>query len=41
MPACICDQGFEHHTTINQALVASPVHEALEKYLGWKTYLHK
>jgi L-fucose isomerase-like protein len=39
--AYICEQGFEHHVTINQARVAGVVHEALGKYLGWDVYHHR
>ncbi len=37
----ICENGFEHHVSINQTTVAAPVHEALTKYLGWSTYWHQ
>jgi L-fucose isomerase-like protein len=37
----ICENGFEHHVTVNQARVAAPVYEALTKYLGWSVYYHK
>ncbi len=37
----ICESGFEHHVSINQAKVANAVYEALTKYLGWATYYHK
>jgi L-fucose isomerase-like protein len=37
----ICEQGFEHHVTINQANVAAIVHEAFTRYLGWPTYHHR
>ncbi|MGL4610396.1 MAG: L-fucose/L-arabinose isomerase family protein [Trueperaceae bacterium] len=37
----ICDNGYEHHVTINQAHVATSVNEALNKYLGWTTHYHK
>ncbi|MFO7321695.1 MAG: L-fucose/L-arabinose isomerase family protein [Chloroflexota bacterium] len=37
----ICENGFEHHVTINQARVAAAVEEALSKYLGWTVYHHK
>jgi L-fucose isomerase-like protein len=37
----ICENGFEHHVSINQTHVATPVHEALTKYLGWSTYFHQ
>ncbi len=36
----ICTNGFEHHVAINLAQVASAVHEALAKYLGWAVYHH-
>jgi L-fucose isomerase-like protein len=36
----ICENGFEHHVSMNLAQTASAVHEALEKYLGWPTYFH-
>lgn len=39
--AHICENGYEHHVTINQAHVASIIDEAFNKYLGWNTYLHK
>ncbi|MBZ0302530.1 MAG: L-fucose/L-arabinose isomerase family protein [Anaerolineae bacterium] len=39
--AYICENGFEHHVSINQSKVASAVHEAFTKYLGWPTHLHK
>jgi L-fucose isomerase-like protein len=39
--AHICENGYEHHVTINQALVASIVDEAFNKYLGWSTHLHR
>jgi L-fucose isomerase-like protein len=39
--AYICENGFEHHVTINQARVAQPIYEALNKYLGWSTYFHR
>ncbi len=37
----ICENGFEHHVSINQTKVASAVHEAFTKYLGWESYWHK
>jgi L-fucose isomerase-like protein len=37
----ICENGYEHHVSINQTTVAAPVHEALTKYLGWSTYWHQ
>lgn len=36
----ICANGFEHHVAINLAQVASAIHEALAKYLGWAVYHH-
>ena len=37
----ICEMGFEHHVTINQARVGRAVNEALAKYLGWSVYYHQ
>jgi L-fucose isomerase-like protein len=37
----ICENGFEHHVALNQTRVASALHEALTKYLGWPTYHHR
>ncbi len=37
----ICEHGYEHHVTINQAHVAGIVNEAFNKYLGWSTYYHR
>ncbi len=39
--AYICEHGYEHHVTINQARVASAIDEAFNKYLGWATHHHK
>lgn len=36
----ICQDGFEHHAAINRSHCASPVAEALSRYLGWQTYHH-
>jgi len=36
----LCENGFEHHVAINLSQVASAVHEALAKYLGWDVYYH-
>ena len=36
----ICEQGFEHHVAANFSQVASPVHEAAVRYLGWSMYNH-
>jgi L-fucose isomerase-like protein len=37
----ICENGFEHHVSINLAQVAAPVEEALSKYMGWDIYAHR
>jgi L-fucose isomerase-like protein len=37
----VCEQGFEHHVSINQTRVAAPVYEALTKYMGWSMYYHR
>jgi L-fucose isomerase-like protein len=39
--AYICNNGFEHHVSINQTKVGNAVQEALSKYLGWSVYHHK
>lgn len=39
--AYICENGFEHHVSINQSHVANMIDEAFNKYLGWSTYHHK
>ncbi len=39
--AHICNNGYEHHVSVNQAHVAWILDEALNKYLGWPTYYHK
>src|SRR5690606_22954781 len=39
--AYICENGFEHHVSVNQARVADVIHEAFTKYLGWDVYYHK
>jgi L-fucose isomerase-like protein len=36
----ICENGFEHHTAVNQTKVAPVIDEALSKYLGWNVYYH-
>ncbi len=36
----ICDNGYEHHVTINPTSVAGAVHHAMDKYLGWDVYRH-
>jgi L-fucose isomerase-like protein len=38
--AHICNNGYEHHVSVNLTQVADAVHEALEKYLGWEVYHH-
>jgi L-fucose isomerase-like protein len=37
----ICNNGFEHHVSVNLTEVADAVYEALTKYLGWEVYYHK
>lgn len=37
----ICAHGFEHHVSINMALTADAVQEAMERYLGWEVYRHR
>jgi L-fucose isomerase-like protein len=37
----ICENGYEHHVTINQARVGGIIDEAFNKYLGWSTYYHR
>jgi L-fucose isomerase-like protein len=39
--AHICNNGYEHHVSVNQAHVASILDEAFNRYLGWPTYHHK
>jgi L-fucose isomerase-like protein len=36
----ICENGYEHHVSVNPAHVAKPLHEAMTKYLGWSVYRH-
>jgi len=36
----ICERGFEHHVAANLSTVASAVHEAATRYLGWDMYWH-
>jgi L-fucose isomerase-like protein len=36
----ICENGFEHHVAANLSTVASSVHEAATRYLGWDMYWH-
>jgi L-fucose isomerase-like protein len=37
----ICENGFEHHVSVNQTRVAAVMQEALSKYLGWSVYHHQ
>src|SRR5437899_7104049 len=37
----ICETGFERHVAANFSSVASAVHEATSRYLGWDMYWHK
>jgi L-fucose isomerase-like protein len=37
----ICEHGYEHHVSINQARVAPIINEAFTKYMGWGTYYHQ
>ena len=39
--AHICDNGFEHHVSMNPSQVADALEEAFTKYLGWEVYHHK
>lgn len=39
--AYICENGFEHHVSINQTSTGRIINEAFNKYLGWNTYHHK
>jgi len=39
--AYICENGYEHHVSINLARTAQAVNEALGKYLGWSMYVHQ
>lgn len=39
--AYICEHGYEHHVTINQARTAAVIDQAFNKYLGWQTYWHR
>jgi L-fucose isomerase-like protein len=36
----ICDNGYEHHVSVNASRTAAAVHEALTKYPGWDVYRH-
>jgi L-fucose isomerase-like protein len=37
----ICERGFEHHVAANFSSVASAIHEATSRYLGWDMYWHR
>ncbi len=37
----ICENGFEHHVTVNPSLTGAAVAEALDRYLGWDLYHHE
>ena len=37
----ICENGFEHHVSINQTRVAPIIREALSKYMGWSVHYHQ
>lgn len=37
----ICNNGFEHHVSVNLTEIGDAVYEALTKYLGWEVYYHK
>jgi L-fucose isomerase-like protein len=37
----ICERGFEHHVAASLSSVASILHEAATRYLGWNVYWHK
>ncbi|MEP7284227.1 MAG: L-fucose/L-arabinose isomerase family protein [Chloroflexota bacterium] len=39
--AHICENGYEHHVSINQTKVAPILNEALSKYMDWSVYYHK
>jgi L-fucose isomerase-like protein len=39
--AYICENGYEHHVSINLSSVADAIYEAFTKYLGWDVYFHK
>ncbi|MCB0255981.1 MAG: L-fucose/L-arabinose isomerase family protein [Anaerolineae bacterium] len=38
--AYICENGYEHHVSINLSKTAAAVQEALGKYMGWEMYRH-
>ena len=37
----ICEEGFEHHVALTQAVCADVLEEALAKYMGWSVYRHR
>jgi L-fucose isomerase-like protein len=37
----ICNNGFEHHVSINLTEIGDAVYEALTKYLDWDVYYHR
>lgn len=37
----ICENGFEHHVSVNLSTTARGIEEALGKYLGWSVYRHE
>ena len=39
--AYICENGYEHHVSINLSKTAAAVQEALGKYMGWEMYHHR
>ncbi|MBI5669649.1 MAG: fucose isomerase [Chloroflexi bacterium] len=39
--AYICENGYEHHVSVNQARVSGAIYEAFTKYLDWPTYYHR
>lgn len=39
--AHICENGYEHHVSVNLSQVADAIEEAFTKYLGWSVYHHK
>lgn len=36
----ICENGYEHHVSVNPSRTAAPIHEALTKYRQWNVYRH-
>jgi len=36
----ICENGYEHHVSVNPAHVGLALNEAMTKYLGWSVYRH-